>query len=140
MPNETASAPFTIDGWDEQPVVEEHEIRIVRTQISKQFSGDLAGRSTGDMIMIHVAGEPAAYCGFEYVTGTLAGREGGFVLHHNAGAGISGGLSLTVVPGSGFGALAGLSGSAKVEIDGDPGNPAAPHRLILDYTLDSTAS
>jgi hypothetical protein len=57
------------------------------------------------------------------------------LLHHNAGAGLDGGLSLTVAPGSGAGQLAGLEGSARIEIAGEVGDTTAPHRLILEYGL-----
>jgi hypothetical protein len=85
--------------------------------------------------MVHVAGRPAAYCGFQWVTVTLAGRTGTFLLHHNAGAGLDGGLSLTVVPGSGAGQLTGLAGSARIEIAGEVGDTTALHQLILEYGL-----
>jgi len=80
-------------------------------------------------------GRPAACCGFEWLSVTLAGRIGTFLFHHNAGAGLAGGLSLTVVPGSGAGQLAGLEGSARIEIAGEVGDTTAPHRLILEYGL-----
>jgi hypothetical protein len=57
------------------------------------------------------------------------------MLHHNARAGFEGGLSLTVVPGPGTGRLMGLEGSARIEIADELGDAAAPHRLILDYSL-----
>jgi hypothetical protein len=66
----------------------------------------------------------------ERVTGTLAGRTGTFVLQHSATmhAGERS-LSVTVVPGTGTGALAGLSGRMGIEItDGK-------HSYDFDYTL-----
>lgn len=67
--------------------------------------------------------------------GTLAGRLGSFVLHHNAAAGIEGGLSLTVVPGSGTVELDGLKGPAGIEVSGQVGDVTAAHMLVLDYEL-----
>jgi hypothetical protein len=55
----------------------------------------------------------------EKVTGTLAGRAGTFVLQHSGTMtrGVQQ-LTVTVVPDSGTGALAGLSGTMTVRIEG----------------------
>lgn len=124
-----------MDVWEEQPILDEDGVRIYRTHFSKRFEGDLEARSVGDMVMTHIGGQPVAYCGFEHVRGTLAGRHGSFVLHHNAASGIEGGLSLTVVPGSGTGQLEGLKGTARIEVPGEVGGVAAAHMLVLDYEL-----
>jgi hypothetical protein len=59
----------------------------------------------------------AGYVAIDHVTGTLEGRKGSFVLQHsgtmNRGAPS---LSITVVPDSGTGDLAGLSGTLKIDI------------------------
>jgi hypothetical protein len=130
-----ATASFTFDTWEEEPVVDDGHRRVDRTRFTKRWEGEITGRSEGEMLMVHVAGRLAAYCGFEWATVTLAGRAGTFLLHHNAGAGVDGGLSLRVVPGSGAGQRAGLEGSARIEIAGEVGDTAAPHRLILEYGL-----
>jgi Protein of unknown function (DUF3224) len=130
-----ASASFTFDTWEEEPVVDAGQLRIQRTRFTKRWTGEISGRSEGEMLMVHVANRPAAYCGFEWLTVTLAGRAGTFLFHHNAGAGLEGGLSLTVVPGSGAGQLAGLEGVARIEIADEVGDTSAPHRLTLEYGL-----
>jgi hypothetical protein len=129
----TATASFAFDSWEEEPIVDDGHLRVHRTRFQKQWAGEIEGRSEGEMLMVHVAERPAAYCGFEVVTGTLAGRAGTFIFHHNAGAGLAGGLRLAVVPGSGTGQLAGLAGSARLEVAGEVGDTTALHRLILDY-------
>ena len=131
----TATASFTFDAWEEDPIVSNGNLRFYRTHFKKLLKGEIEGRSEGYMLMVHVGEQPAAYCGFELVTATLVGRTGTFAFHHNAGAGLEGRLSLTVVPGSGTGQLAGLTGSARIEIVGEVGDTTAPHRLILDYGL-----
>ena len=115
----TAAAPFIIDSWDEQTAFEEEGLLVYRTHLTKRFSGDLDGESVGDMIMVHVGGKPTAYCGFERVTGSLAGRRGSF------------GLSLTVVPGSGTAELRDLSGSGRIDIA-----PGGAHIFTFEYELD----
>lgn len=134
----TAAASFKFEAWEEEPVVNDGNLRLYRTHFQKVFEGEMQGRSEGDMLMVHVGDQPTAYCGFELVRATLAGRTGAFLFHHNAGAGIEGGLSLTVVPRSGSGqleGLEGLEGSARIEIAGEVGDTTAPHTLILDYRL-----
>ncbi len=130
-----AIACFTFDTWEEEPIVDDGHRRVHRTRFKKRWEGQIEGRSEGEMLMVHVAGQPAAYCGFEWVTVTLAGRTGTFLFHHNAGTGLDGGLSLTVVPGSGSGQLAGLEGSAGIQIAGEVGDTTAPHQLTFAYRL-----
>ena len=85
----------------------------------KQYHGDLEGTATVQMLY---AGNPGAkgsggYVAIEKVTGTLQERSGTFVLQHsgtmNKGAQQ---LSITVVPDSGTGQLAGISGKMEIKI------------------------
>lgn len=85
--------------------------------------------------MTHVGGQPAAYCGFERITGSLDGRLGSFLFHHNATTGLEGGMSLTVVPGSGTDELGSLTGSARIEVAGKPGDVSERPTLVFRYTL-----
>lgn len=66
----------------------------------------------------------------EKVTGALQGRTGTFVLQHS-GTMTRGAqsLTLTVVPDTGTGALAGLSGTMKIDITG------GKHFYDFDYTI-----
>ena len=131
----TATASFAFDTREEQPIVDDGQLRVHRTRFTKRWEGEIQGSSDGEMLMVHIADRPAAHCGFELVTATVAGRTGSFMFHHNAGAGLEGGLSLTLISGSGTGQLAGLQGSARIEIAGQVGDTSAPHRLILNYRL-----
>jgi hypothetical protein len=76
----------------------------------------------------------AGYVAIEKVTGTLGGCSGSFVLQHsgtmNRGAPQ---LSVTVVPDSATGELAGLSGSMKIIIA-----PGGAHSYEMEYTLAPT--
>ena len=77
--------------------------------IDKEFHGDLEATTKGEMLsaMTEVKGS-AGYVAIEHVTGTLNGRTGGFMLQHsgtmNRGTPQ---LSVSVVPDSGTGQLAG---------------------------------
>ena len=89
-----------------------------RFTLDKQFRGDLAGSSKGQMVAFRSAAEGSAgYVAMEQVTGTLTGKAGTFVLQHSST--MTRGTprqSITVVPDSGTGELAGLSGSMTIDI------------------------
>ena len=99
--------------------------------IDKTFSGDLDATSQGQMLtgMTEVKGS-AGYVAIERVTGKLQGRAGAFTLQHTGT--MSRGtpqLSVTVIPDSGTGDLAGLSGHMTIEIsDGK-------HSYNFEYTF-----
>jgi hypothetical protein len=99
--------------------------------IDKQFHGDLEAVSYGQMLsaVTSVKGS-AGYVAIEQVTGSLHGRSGAFVLQHS-GAMTRGApqLIVSVVPDSGTGELAGLSGTLTITIaDGK-------HSYDFEYTL-----
>lgn len=100
-------------------------------RIDKRFHGGLDASSVVHMLAIGT-GTPgsAAYVAIERLSGTLQGRAGTFCMQHNGtmtrGAAR---LSLTVVPDSGTGELAGLAGAMAIDItDGK-------HFYTFDYTL-----
>ncbi|MBI3792785.1 MAG: Rrf2 family transcriptional regulator [Gemmatimonadetes bacterium] len=102
-----------------------------RMHLVKQFHGDLVGTSEGQMLaaMTETKGS-AGYVAIEKVTGSLHGRAGAFVLQHTGT--MSRGaqqLTVTVVPDSGTGALAGIAGSLRIEIEGKV------HRYTFEYAL-----
>jgi hypothetical protein len=89
-----------------------------RFLLTKKFSGDLDATARGQMLS---AGTPtqgsAGYVAIDQVTGTLGGRKGGFVLQHSGcmNRGVPT-LSIHVVPDSGSGELAGLTGTLSINI------------------------
>jgi Protein of unknown function (DUF3224) len=90
-----------------------------RLSIDKQFHGDLEATSKGEMLsaMSKAATGSAGYVAIERVTGTLQGRSGSFVLQHHAT--MTRGtpaLSIIVVPDSGSGQLAGISGTMSIVV------------------------
>ena len=103
-----------------------------RMRFEKRFHGGLDARSVVEMLS---AGDPASgsagYVAVEHVVGTLEGRSGSFMLQH-AGTMDRGAASLvvTVVPGTGTGALAGLTGNLRIDIAAD-----GAHSYAFDYTL-----
>lgn len=101
-----------------QPLPFENEAQLGRMSIDKQISGDLVATTKGQMLSARtdVKGS-AGYVAVEKVTGALAGRQGSFVLQHTGimNRGVAS-LSVTVVPDSGTGELAGIEGEFKINI------------------------
>jgi hypothetical protein len=100
--------------------------------IDKQFQGDLAGTSKGQMLMASsgTVKDSAGYVAIEKVTGTLNGRRGSFYLQHNGvmTRGV-GELRITVIPDSGADQLVGLSGKMNIII------VEGKHSYEFEYTL-----
>jgi hypothetical protein len=89
-----------------------------RMSMDKQFAGDLQANSKGEMLTARTATEGSAgYVAIERVTGSLGGRKGSFVLQHT-GTMTRGEqhLEITVVPDSGTGDLAGLTGTMSIKV------------------------
>jgi hypothetical protein len=108
---------------------------LARMTIDKQFHGDLEGASKGQMLSAGTAVKGSAgYVAIEKFTGTLQGRSGSFILQHSAtmtrGAPQ---LSITVVPDSGTGQLAGISGTMTIDIAA-----GGKHSYDFEYTLPAT--
>ena len=111
------------------------DAKVGRMSIDKTFAGDLVGTSQGEMLS---GGSPAegsaGYVAIERVTGTLQGRDGGFLLQHSGTmTPESQTLTITVIPGSGTGGLEGIAGSMSIEIED------GQHFYDFDYTLPSGA-
>lgn len=102
-----------------------------RMSIDKQFHGDLEAASQGEMLFAGNAASSGGYVAIERVTGVLQGRRGEFSLQHNAT--MTRGepyLNIIVVPGSGSGDLAGLTGTMKIVIA-----EGGKHFYEFDYEL-----
>jgi hypothetical protein len=103
-----------------------------RLFLDKQFHGDLAGTSKGQMMAAGTAVEGSAgYVALELVTGTLNGRRGSFILQHTGSMkkGVPTMLTVTVVPDSGTDQLTGLAGKMTIIIEGKN------HSYDVEYTL-----
>ena len=102
-----------------------------RLSIDKQFHGDLEGTSVGQMLSAGTETKGSAgYVAIERVTGSLHGRRGSFVLQHSGTMTRGDGqLTVTVVPDSGSGDLAGLSGTMTISI------VEKKHLYEIDYEL-----
>jgi len=103
-----------------------------RMALDKQYHGDLEATAKGQMLTAgtEVKGS-GAYVAIERVTGTLKGRSGSFILQH-AGTMTQGvpQLTITVVPDSGTGQLAGIAGKMNIIIAAD-----GKHSYEFEYTI-----
>jgi hypothetical protein len=118
------------------PQDDKNDTGLGRMTFDKQFHGDLEATSKGQMLAAGngAKGSSGAYVALERVTGTLKGRSGSFALVHT-GIMTRGTpqLTITVVPDSGTGQLAGIAGKMTINIAAD-----GKHSYDLEYTLPST--
>jgi hypothetical protein len=108
---------------------------IGRYALVKQFHGDLQAQGKGEML---AAGDQAkgsaGYVAIEQVTGTLHSHTGSFALQHTGTMDHTGyKLTITVVPGSGTGELAGIAGTFTITI------AEGKHSYHFEYTLPAPA-
>ena len=128
-----ARGPMEVNIEAEPPFLEQDGVTLSRNVVRKEFSGDAVGASEAQMIAAFTATPGSAgYVAIERFTGSVGGKSGSFVLQHS---GVmrrgDGRLSVTIVPDSGAGELAGISGT--MEISNDEGR----HSYVLDYAFDS---
>jgi hypothetical protein len=130
-----ATAPFSNDRYEEEPYGEADGAEVSRVHISRTFTGDLEGSSAAELL-IAKSEEGGGYVGQDRITGALRGGSGSFVFQH---AGLMGPEGITntgtIVPGTGTGELAGITGEGTMLAD-DQGN----HTLTLDYELPPNAA
>jgi hypothetical protein len=118
---------FEITKWDQTAYDEDGKIQLGRATVGKTFAaGELEGTSSAELLMVGTADGPAAYTAVERFTGTLAGREGSFVMMHG-GTAFQTSAPGTIVAAEGD--LSGLTGTVVYQHDADGA------RLTLDYEL-----
>ncbi len=125
----TARGPMDVDIEAEPPYLEQDGLKLSRNLVHKKFSGDLVGASETQMItaFTSIPGS-AGYVAIEHFIGSVDGKSGSFVLQHNGVMGKGDAqLTVTIVPDSGTGELAGISGT--LEITNDEGQ----HSYVLHY-------
>lgn len=114
----TLQLKLTIESWDEQPYRELPDGRKFTRADVGLGGGEPDGASTirsatYEALMYYAADGTSSYVTLMQVTGTLDGKTGSFVL---TGSGTYDGTTAAgesrIVPGSGTGELAGISGSA----------------------------
>jgi hypothetical protein len=129
--NGIAKGPFEVK-MAPADTAHKEEKAIARYALDKVYRGDLEATGTGEMLasMGTVKGS-GTYVAMEIVNGALAGKKGTFALGH-IGTMAHGeqNLAISVVPDSGTGELAGISGKMKIIIA-----PDGKHSYELEYEI-----
>ncbi|WP_330183118.1 DUF3224 domain-containing protein [Nocardia sp. NBC_01503] len=101
--------------------------------MEKVFEGEVAGRAaTLFTAAFDPATETGTYLAMESFEGSLNGRAGTFAFGHSAtttGTDRSSQFFI-IVPGSGTGELAGITGAGSLDVDAD-----GTHRIAFDYEI-----
>lgn len=114
------------------PQTEERDIpNLGRLTIDKVFHGDIEGSSRGQMLSAKTAVPASAgYVAIERVEATINGRQGSFVLQHNATMNKGEpSLNIIIVPDSGTDELTGITGQLTIIIKDKK------HFYEMEYTL-----
>jgi hypothetical protein len=129
------TADFDVSSWEPTPyVVEGTNSELSTVRAVKIFEGSISGTSVADLLLAgNMAG--AGYVGSEVFAGTVEGREGTMVIQHwGLAEGEATASSGHIIPGSGTGGLAGISGKALFTQAED-----GQHRLELRVTFPQPA-
>lgn len=127
-----ATAEFAVASWNEETFKElEGDAKLTRASVTGNLTGDIIGSSETEWLMVYGQDGTARYVGLQRVDGSLGGMNGSFVVESNGA--FDGGEAKgiwSVIPGSGTGDLAGLTGE---------GTFVAPlgekATITLDYSL-----
>lgn len=134
---ETVSGKFDVEMSPTEFSVESNDgNQLGRMLLSKTYYGALEARGKGEMTSARTQVESSAgYVALEHVTGTLAGKQGSFVLmHYGIMHDGEQRLILEVVPDSGTDELEGLSGKMGIRIEG------GQHYYDFEYRLNDEAN
>ncbi len=127
----TARGPMGVNIDAAPPFLEQDGLKLNHNVVRKEFSGDMVGASEAQMIgAVTATPGSAGYVAIEHFAGSVSGRTGSFVLQHsgvmNRG---DARLTVTIVPDSGAGELAGISGTLEIHnVDGQ-------HSYVLHYEM-----
>jgi hypothetical protein len=129
---QTANARFAIKSWDEKPYSETPgEPKLTQASVSKSFTGDIEGESQVEYLMMYRTDGTATFVGIERISGKIGGKAGSFVLQRTGV--FEGGQAketYSVIPGSGTGQLAGLTGEGTSSV-----GHGGEHPFSLSYEL-----
>lgn len=107
-----ARGEFKVTGWKEETYAELQAGKLTRAEVTADLAGDLEGSGEVSWLMCYRADATADYVGFLVIEAALNERRGGFVVESSGefdGTRASG--PWTIVTGSGWGELVGISGS-----------------------------
>jgi hypothetical protein len=113
----TVKTRLDIKSWDEKPYRELPDGRkFTRAEVVLSGGeGDVQLDATWEALLYYEADGTSTYVGIMHATGTLYGRKKGSFVTEGRGTfdGSTAKITSTIVPGSGTGALKGISGKVK---------------------------
>ena len=127
-----ARGSFEVKGGTEDPYDElDGGTKLTHASGAQAFSGDISGDGSVHWLMLYRADKTAHFVGLQRITGSIGGRTGSFVAtaegdHDGTGSTIT----FSIIPGSGTGDLAGISGDGSLVAEGGPNGT-----YELSYTL-----
>jgi hypothetical protein len=138
-----AAGSYTVKSWDEKtwdgkPWNEVPGSKLTHSKVTQTFTGGIEGEAICQQLVAYSGDTYASFVGLHHVTGSVDGRSGSFVLQ-SSGIYTDNTARVTwfVVPGSGTGELAGLSGQGSYTA-GQEDYPNVPY--TLDYEFEEQAS
>jgi hypothetical protein len=127
----TATGSFDVDIDPQPPYLEQDGLKLSLNLVQKEISGDMIGSSEARMITAFTPTPGSAgYVAIEHFAGSVHGKSGSFALQHNGAMNKGDGqLTVTIIPDSGTGDLAGISGALEIHVED------GQHSYTLNYEL-----
>jgi hypothetical protein len=120
--------------WDGRTASDVDGVKQTSAQVGYTYNGEIEGHSEVQYLMTYNADGTGSYVGLEKVEGSMAGKQGSFVLMHTGAfdaEGVRG--EVGIAPGSGTNELASLSGKGIINLTGQ--GPDFP--IVLDVDLEA---
>jgi hypothetical protein len=120
--------------WDDQPKTP--GAHVFRIELISAYTGDIEAESSFQILITQNEDGTGNLVGLEKVTGSVHGKSGSFVFQHT-GTFDNGKIheTLLVMPGSGTGELAGISGQVAIALD----EHGESFPVTFDYQIAETA-
>ena len=127
----TARGSFDVSIEPEPPYLEDGGLQLNLNMVEKQYSGGMVGSAHARMLAAYTATPGSAgYVAIEHFSGTVNGKKGSLAFQHSGTMDRGqAALTVTVVPDSGTGELAGISGTLELNSE-DSG-----HTYVFEYEL-----
>ena len=125
----TARGSFEVAIEPEPPYLEDGGLQLNLNKVEKEYSGQMTGSAQAHMLAAYTATPGSAgYVAIEHFNGTVNGIPGSLAFQHSGTMGrVEASLAVTVVPDSGAGGLAGISGT--LELNGEDSG----HTYVFEY-------
>ncbi len=131
--NTTTAGTFTYKNWEERFYTDEATLpKLSTVESSNTYSGVIEAETVLRYTMIYLTESRGVFTGLQTFTGTVDGRRGSFTVQEQGSWEDTTVTSeFTVIPGSGTGELAGISGSG--EYRAVQGEETYPYTFEYDF-------